>query len=162
MSDKQVDLLTKNTKMLIKLAHKVRDAFEEISQKESLPTNLCGLCLRSSVQLFLAAQYFGINIQVIGGDGHCYTMCDGHIIDVTATQFGEKERVLVVPPNRVSEYHKCKRWRKDKICESICDIYGIWDESKTFDPDRLIVWKYIEPLMKEGMLWFGSESVACM
>jgi len=166
MSGKQVDLaLNKEMGMLVRIAYKVRDAFEEIGQKEQLPQDLCGLCLRSSVQLFVAAKYFGIDIQVIGGYGHCYTMRDGYIIDVTATQFCETERVLVVPPSRTTYYHnsRSKRWDKEKICETLDSIYAdIWDESSKFESDRRIIVKYLTPLMREELAWLGKESVACM
>ena len=157
-------VLTKRLGILVRVAHKVRDAYEELARREACwPENLCGLCMRASVQLFWAAKYFGIEMQIIGGVGHCYTMCDGYIVDVTATQFGEIERVLVVSPNEVDTYHSRCCWKKDRICTSVDDAYsGIWDESKVFDKDRLFVLKYLEPLMKEEMAWLGNESAVCM
>jgi hypothetical protein len=150
---------------LARIAYKVRDAFEEIGEKEGLPSDLCGLCLRSSVQLFTAAKYFDINIQVVGGYGHCYTMCDGYIVDVTATQFSESESVLIVPPNCVVEYHdrRSRRWEKGEVCKSLSDVYTkIWDEEYAFESDRRIVVKYLRPLMREELTWPGKESVAYM
>lgn len=157
--------LTGKLKMLGRIAHKVRDAFEEIGEKEELPSDLCGLCLRSSVQLFLAAKYFDINIKVVGGYGHCYTMCDGYIIDITATQFGEADRVLIVPPKCTTEYHgrTSGHWDKKKICEALDDVYAsIWDESSKFDSDRRVVVKHLEPLIRKELAWPGKESVAYM
>lgn len=158
-------VLTKRVRMLARIADKVRDAFEEIGEKEDMPSDLCGLCLRSSVQLFLAAKYFDINIQVVGGFGHCYTMCDGYIVDVTATQFGETDRVLIVDPRHTAEYHdrKSRTWEKGTVCESLDSIYkDIWDESGKFDSDRRVVIRHIEPLMRKELAWLGRESVAYM
>ena len=85
-----------------KLAKKVRQAFEKIAEKEPcIGTDLCGLCARASIQLFLEARRKGMYVGLIAGTGHVYNTYKGHIIDVTATQFGYKEKVLCVPISKL-------------------------------------------------------------
>jgi hypothetical protein len=80
-----------------KLAGQVRKAFEKIAEKEQMGTDLCGLCARASVQLFLEARRKGIFIGLIAGKGHVYNVYKGHIVDITATQFGFEDKVRIVP-----------------------------------------------------------------
>ena len=84
-----------------RLAHKIRDAFEEIAKSErggqvgSL--DMCGYCLRASVQLFLEGRKRGMDMRMVAAWGHVYNSFEDYIIDITATQFGVMERVMVRP-----------------------------------------------------------------
>jgi len=81
-----------------RIASQVRKAFEEIAVVEKWSYDLSGLCDRASVQLFLAAERHGIKgVSLVIGSGHVYNMYDSFVIDVTATQFGKKDSVYVVP-----------------------------------------------------------------
>lgn len=156
-----VGSLTEKVSRVIAIAGKVRDAFEEIGKNEQYPSNLCGLCLRASAQLFAAAADFGIDIQIIGGIGHCFNMCDGYIIDVTATQFGEIDRVLVVHPANVAvRQSSFSSWKKESVSVSLEEAYArTWNEAPTFTKDRLVVLKHTASLTGEST-WLGKESAA--
>jgi hypothetical protein len=88
---------------MMEIATQVRKAYEEISESEYGPSNLCGYCCRAAAQLFLAAQRHGINgVQMVLGSGHVYNIYNGHIVDVTATQFGVGDPIYVVPVGEAS------------------------------------------------------------
>ena len=97
---------------LKKVATQVRQAFENISRQEYpylKEHSLSGYCCRASAQLFLAAKRHGIEgVKIVVGHGHVYNVYQGHIVDITATQFGEKDPVYIKPFN---EYFKTSWWR---------------------------------------------------
>lgn len=92
------------------IAKRVREAVEKIVPKliskyeqERSPhygTNLTGLCGISSFILKKAFEKYGYKANLVYGNfyqqgGHAWIECDGFIWDITATQFGEKEKVLI-------------------------------------------------------------------
>lgn len=147
---------------IVELAQKVRDAFEEIGKSNCFPDNLCGLCLRASVQLFVVAGDYGMDIEMVGGFGHCYNMCDGWIIDVTATQFGITDRVMVVPPREIPELVRNPNWTRVGTYRTLEDVYsGMWNEACVFAKDRAVVLKHVVPLLGET-IWLGKENEVSM
>jgi len=83
-----------------KLANSNRDAYEAYERElwgggDGRIVNLCRYCKLASVQLFLAAQKRGIDVKLAAANGHVYNIYDGHIVDITATQFGISDRVFV-------------------------------------------------------------------
>jgi len=79
---------------LIKLAEKVRAAFEEIG---SCNCDLAGWCGTASSHLAEAAKRLGIHgVDICVGSGHVYCMYSDNIIDITATQFGVQDKVFIV------------------------------------------------------------------
>ena len=77
---------------LIKLARIVRQAFEKL---ESDDPDLRGCCYRASVQLVYLAQKEGIPAEIGTAPGHVFVLLGNTVVDVTATQFGRRSKVLV-------------------------------------------------------------------
>lgn len=77
---------------LTKLARVVRCAYEKIYGKNS---DLAGACFDASRQLFRLAKDNGLAVEIGIGDGHAFVLLGDTIVDVTATQFGRKPKVLV-------------------------------------------------------------------
>lgn len=96
----------KHMKTVLKFARILRRACEEEwSQRKwkkaaDRPTpeeaNLGGWCVLASKTLFLALRARHIPCELRFGSGHCYLVYGDYIVDVTATQFGVKDRVAVV------------------------------------------------------------------
>jgi len=78
---------------IISTAEATRKWAEKIGQKEKWPKNLCGLCIRASVRLFTQLRKRGYRPRIcayIKSPRHFYVKVNGHIIDVTATQFQDE------------------------------------------------------------------------
>lgn len=82
-----------------RVASQIREVFEKISAQEGGSSDLCSFCDRASIQLFLASKRYGIDgVKIVCSDHHVYNVYNGHIIDVTATQFGHFfDPIHVVP-----------------------------------------------------------------
>jgi hypothetical protein len=130
------------------LAKQVRAAFEEIARKNGYSEGLGGLCGTASNHLAAAAKRLGIEgVDVCDGGGHVYCMYQQHVIDITATQFGVKEPVLVVKlldlPMKLAEtgggYHP---WQQTKRGREVV-VY------RDDDPMLLTVKKHTGELITE-------------
>jgi hypothetical protein len=100
-----------NLQRLIFLARVVRITLEKVHPN----SNMCGFCLDASRQLFRLAKDNGIKDVEIGlNEGHAFVIFNQDtIVDVTATQFGKKRKVLVGKIKRL-KYQKSKTesWAK--------------------------------------------------
>ncbi len=82
---------------ILATAEATRRWTEKIAEKEGWPKSLCGLCIRSSVRLFTQLRKRGYRPRIcayIKSPHHFYVKVNGHIIDVTGTQF-HNETILV-------------------------------------------------------------------
>lgn len=83
-------------------AEQVRKSYElfrnlnEENKKLYYP-DLGGLCAKASYALFDRLKNHNMPVAMAGNDQHFFVICDNHIIDVTATQFGHTEPVVVKP-----------------------------------------------------------------
>lgn len=80
---------------------------EEIADElswEYISKDLCGFCARGSAILFNELKKRNYEPKIIEGDGHFYIECNGYIIDITATQFGDFSKVVV--RKKLSTYMK--------------------------------------------------------
>lgn len=50
---------------------------------------LCGLCGFGSAMLFERFKKEGLDVQIANAVGHWFVVCEGFLVDVTATQFGQ-------------------------------------------------------------------------
>lgn len=94
---------------LIFLAHVVRITLE----KRNPNSDMCGFCFDASRQLFRLAKDNGIKDVEIGlNDGHAFIIFNKDmIVDVTATQFGKKRKVLVGKIKRLKrQKSKTQSW----------------------------------------------------
>jgi hypothetical protein len=91
-----------------RIAKSVRSAFEMIARNGGWDQSLSGLCYRSAIQVFLECRRHGIYVRLAKGAGHGFCVYSGHIIDVTATQFGkEYPKVVIIPiPKAPPDHHR--------------------------------------------------------
>lgn len=87
------------------IAEGVRAAFEKIASKEDWPSDLGGLCARAAAQIHLACARAGIDVMMWKNYYHAFNECDGWIVDVTATQFGDHPRVMVIRADQARDYY---------------------------------------------------------
>lgn len=87
---------------------KVRKALERVQQEydpEDWYDNLCGACAVGSYLLMAALARKGIKVKAAIAPGHCFLIYKDKIIDVTATQFGHYDKV-VIKPLKEGETHR--------------------------------------------------------
>lgn len=77
---------------LIRLAQIVRRAYEKIYGENS---DLGGACFDASRQLFRLAKDNGLAVEIGFGADHAFVLLGDTIVDVTATQFGKRRKVVV-------------------------------------------------------------------
>lgn len=123
-----------------KLAGQIRNAMEVVARKEQFNPDLCGLCAKASIQLFLEARRRGMHIGLIAGQGHVYNVYKGHIVDVTGTQFGHPDRVVCEPlenKSRLSSAYQTNYGRIRSVKDLTSKAWLVsWDD---IHRDRLAV-----------------------
>ena len=130
------------------IARGVRKAFEEIEKGDRGPFRvrnemLAGYCGRASTQLYLACRRAGIRVGLKEGRGHMFNTYKGRIIDVTATQFGERNKVVVrkIPESKhnLPEYHR--QIGSHRSAKSGVQVYGAIEDIRK---DGKIVRKHLK------------------
>lgn len=90
--------------------------------------NLSGACLMASYMLRHALAKHGISAQLVHGkcvgNYHWWLVINDHIVDITATQFGIKNKVFITPKTNTG-YVQSKRQSKK---------FGLWP--KQLHPPR--------------------------
>ena len=98
---------------LIGLARIARAVFEQVAMRDNWNPNLCGLCYDASCFLYRLAKREGIVTELGRGIGHWFVLFGDTVIDVTATQFEQPERVMVTSlkqaRSRGNWWHLCDR-----------------------------------------------------
>jgi len=90
---------------IVKISHLVRDEVEKyvISKNKNdefgMPSyvddeDLTGACAIASYVLYRVLRKLNVSAKFALGDNHCWVQCSDWVIDLTATQFGYKEKVL--------------------------------------------------------------------
>jgi len=117
-----------------RIAYKVRVAVEWMAKDEDYDRpehdmnesdTLSGYCGRASAMLSYELNRARLKHRIAYGCGHMYVIWDEHIIDVTATQFGDYfGKTIVRRPESLK-----------KLCERNDDAseFGTWETSKLFD-----------------------------
>lgn len=86
--------------------HKYFLSIRKRMRKLGYRRDLAGACLCSSFLVFLYLKSKGSNPKLIIGDGHAYCTLYNTVIDLTATQFGIKNAILITDINK---YERDKR-----------------------------------------------------
>jgi hypothetical protein len=131
---------------LKRLARVVRKAYEGIYGWDS---DLGGACFDSSRQLFRLAKENGIPAEIgIGGDGaHAFVLLDDVVVDVTATQFGKRRKILVAQLGRLgrqkAKWDGCQPWSLDSRHRSMRSANWAWNDGcgKMYRHERRAVLK---------------------
>ena len=80
---------------LHKIAKSARAKCERVNNKHDLfPDTLDGMCGIASAYLFKELKRYKLNPTLAENNNHCFILCKGYIIDITASQFGYR-RVVV-------------------------------------------------------------------
>ena len=100
--------------------------------------HLSGMCGYGAVMVFDALKKAGRQPKIAVGQGHYFTVCDGFLVDVTASQFGQSKIV-------VRDYEKVKkmiasneyqmRWWQASLHNSVCSA-NICSNRKMIDDAR--------------------------
>ena len=89
--------MSDSTDVLYCIARQIRTHSERIAEKKRwFGLSLDGFCAHGAVLLYQALSGLGLRPQLAVSEdddscGHCFVLCEGHIVDVTATQFGKSE-----------------------------------------------------------------------
>lgn len=82
-------------------AHDIRLMLEYYAEDADFSKDLSGLCAIASGELHARLKRNGISSTIVLyegiGYGHCFVEVENHVVDITATQFGEREKVCVKP-----------------------------------------------------------------
>lgn len=89
------------------LARRARAAFERVAGRCDWDPCLGGWCLDASMFLRNMAKANGLRVDIGCGYGHYFTLLGDMVVDITSTQFGEKDPVAVLP---LAEASKRGRW----------------------------------------------------
>ena len=91
------------------VAKATRKWADKNKHKNDFPDDLCGMCAIASAKLHDDLREKGItDAEIAYNEGHCFVLWKGLVFDVTATQFGKKQKVFVAPFEDVKE----ERWYK--------------------------------------------------
>lgn len=78
------------------IAEEVRGYFERgVKLLGKYDPDLCGLCGIASIFLYQRLKNEGYEPQMATSTSHIYIICDGKIVDITATQFGLDPVVII-------------------------------------------------------------------
>jgi hypothetical protein len=83
-------------KRVYAIAKRVRSWTQrKADEKNFNPHNLCGWCAISAAELHRQLSRENISAELHYTGNHCFAVVEDHIVDVTATQFGEFEDVEI-------------------------------------------------------------------
>lgn len=122
-----------------KIAGKVREIFEQIEADESgdkynryCMTDLGGYCGRASIQVYLACKRAKIRgIELWDTGRHTFNIYEGKIVDITATQFGRQDKVLVRSMNVIDDPDNYHEYNGAARCPKISDHWAFYAEFST-------------------------------
>lgn len=115
-----------NLERLVVLARRARVVFERIAVRRNWHSDLCGWCKDATVFIFDRAREMGINADMGHIPGHWFVLLDNMVVDITATQFGRKEPVTVMP---LEEARKAGWWWHLEPHDRISTAQEPWDVS---------------------------------
>ena len=112
-----------------RLAKRVRKAAEQCQEESSSKTlvGMCGIASTALLSIFRANGFPTTYVDGMYGRSskffvsrhhHSWVESGGYIWDVTATQFGRKEKVLVVRKDRARAYHVVTSRTRISLCST--------------------------------------------
>jgi len=89
-----------NYQTIVAIAHDVRLDMEMYAEDNDFPKDLTGLCAIASSELFTRLKRKGLSpvicLNVLDScDCHVFVVVEDHIVDITATQFGKYNNVVI-------------------------------------------------------------------
>lgn len=98
----------------LKIAKEIRKWGEKEDKKVMNEGDLSCLCEECSSRIYKKLLRMGFDPIYAHNIWHCFVILDGWIIDVTATQFGEKEKIFIRKYGKL----KSKFWKDAKLISS--------------------------------------------
>ena len=149
MKVSRTDAYKSELRHLIRLARIVRRAYEKIYDESS---DLGGACFDASRQLFRLAKDNKLAVEIGIGDGHAFVLLGDTIVDITATQFGRRQKVLVTKQKQLEKrrWFGLYPWRLESRHDSIRSANRSWGDrcGCTYRQERRVVLKVFEERTK--------------
>jgi hypothetical protein len=119
-----------------KIATKIREELESFAERNpggrfSTEPNLAGMCGYGSVMLYEALSEAGFKPKIAAGHGHWFVVCEGYLVDATATQFGqpkvvvrnyEKVRASILSRKYLREWWNASKLSNDECSAGLCNL----------------------------------------
>lgn len=70
---------------------RIAENYEELDSSTEELEYLCAIC---SAHLFCLLKKEGYDPVIVENDEHCFVLCDGKLVDVTASQFNKNPKVI--------------------------------------------------------------------
>lgn len=98
------------------LARQAREWADE-NAKKHFPSDLSQFCGIASANLFLLLKKYGFFPKIATNDCHAFVICNGYIVDVTASQFREPDICVV-------KFHRGRQsyWDIEEIFHNVDDF----------------------------------------
>lgn len=124
--------------LLIRIAKETRTWAENLYNHKTLLGNkdwyqgLGGMCAICSVELADRLKKVGFSPNIAKNDTHVFVLCDGYLIDITATQFGQKRKVTIKKHTRIESQ---LYWETNEVIEytsfeNASKIFKDWPKSQ--------------------------------
>jgi hypothetical protein len=118
--------------------------------------DLTGMCGIASAHLFIILNNHGITkVQLAANCGHIFLMICGNVLDVTATQFNNKQRTY----NRVhwaKHRHMMHEWPFIwKIEETFSSVNGLMDFQDNWPPEQRVLDKFDYNFIKNPLKYLA-------
>lgn len=85
----------KSLPVIVKVAKKTREIFDIANAEyKTFKPHLKGACAMASACIFDELIALGLSPKIVSSATHTWVVCDGWLIDVTATQFGQPKIVI--------------------------------------------------------------------
>lgn len=141
-----------NKRFVARLGRKIRRGLKEHAKsldysdntRGNIDEDLCGGCALAATIIAQELRKLGKKAHVIWQDSHCWTECDGYIIDVTATQFDGPE----ISISKIGEKPNKWFWYRDEVHGEVIKnpkrkFYGGWpDGTEPYPKNINLVRKY--------------------
>ena len=105
------------------IAKDVREWAENYAFENDFPDDLCGVCAIASGELWRRLADARIKSQIYRDyeHSHCFIVCDNHIVDVTASQFGQ-ENIVIKHVNDRTDKEINYYWNMAKFYNTVKDF----------------------------------------
>ena len=132
-----------------RVARSVRKWAEAYQWVHGFPYTLAGLCCSASFLIFKEIKATkGLSPVLYWNDHHAFVFCEGFLVDVTATQFKRKQRVVIEPPPVKMPYYwePLEGTRSLKFATEVLGYFGHKPNEIISSYSRFLVDGNINPL----------------
>ncbi len=118
---------TINWGMVRSIASEARQWAEAYARKYSASygPDLCCLCAKASGRLHSLFKRYGVPGVIAANDNHVFNVVGDYVVDITATQFDENNKKVVILPRKLATNFY---WKIDIMYDEVANFCG-WQES---------------------------------